>query len=270
VLSPETLAAQFVRGQATDPAAWGKPGQRRKVTLPTYPFQRQRYWIEPTSPSVLAARPAVAGESLRANLTLLGPDGTVLTEVRGLAVKRVLLANGTGSGGHFQVEWTAQPSQPQAWPMSVNGNAAAGPAVAGIAARLRLAPPERRVRLLVDHLQAEVQQVLGLPDAPDPRRGFMELGMDSLLAVALCNRLQEQLDRSCTVSATALFDHPNVAALAAHLARQLDPAESTMPEITPEPDAEGSAADREELSRLSETERLDLLRSELADLLERV
>jgi NADPH:quinone reductase-like Zn-dependent oxidoreductase/acyl carrier protein len=42
----ESLAALYVRGAEVDWEGFDKPYDRRKVSLPTYPFQRQRYWIE--------------------------------------------------------------------------------------------------------------------------------------------------------------------------------------------------------------------------------
>ena len=40
-----TLAALYVRGVPLDWAAFDRPYPRRKVSLPTYPFQRERYWV---------------------------------------------------------------------------------------------------------------------------------------------------------------------------------------------------------------------------------
>ncbi|MGH9242125.1 MAG: SDR family NAD(P)-dependent oxidoreductase, partial [Vicinamibacterales bacterium] len=42
----ETLAALWVRGVPVDWSGFDRPYGRRKVALPTYPFQRQRYWID--------------------------------------------------------------------------------------------------------------------------------------------------------------------------------------------------------------------------------
>ena len=41
-----TLAELYVRGVPVDWAAFDRPYPRRKVSLPTYPFQRERYWHE--------------------------------------------------------------------------------------------------------------------------------------------------------------------------------------------------------------------------------
>ncbi|HEY6097924.1 MAG TPA: acyltransferase domain-containing protein, partial [Anaeromyxobacter sp.] len=43
----ESLAALHVAGADVDWAAFDRPYPRRRVALPTYPFQRERYWVEP-------------------------------------------------------------------------------------------------------------------------------------------------------------------------------------------------------------------------------
>ncbi|MCX6041010.1 MAG: SDR family NAD(P)-dependent oxidoreductase, partial [Caldilinea sp.] len=44
-----SLGALYVQGAPIDWPSFDHDYQRRKVTLPTYPFQRQRYWVEPTA-----------------------------------------------------------------------------------------------------------------------------------------------------------------------------------------------------------------------------
>ena len=83
------------------------------------------------------------------------------------------------------------------------------------------APPAERENVLASFLQGEVQAVLRLPSAPAPTVGFFDLGMDSLMAVELRNRLNRALAGSCTVPNTVVFDYPDISALAGHLATEL-------------------------------------------------
>ncbi|MEX2631035.1 MAG: amino acid adenylation domain-containing protein, partial [Tistlia sp.] len=55
------LAAYWVAGGALDWSALHDPGARR-VRLPVYPFDRQRYWIEPAAHAPAEERPAEPGE----------------------------------------------------------------------------------------------------------------------------------------------------------------------------------------------------------------
>ncbi|WP_461025436.1 type I polyketide synthase [Streptomyces heilongjiangensis] len=94
------------------------------------------------------------------------------------------------------------------------GEGQAARQLAGLGAEER----QRHVRQIVLDAAAAV---LGHDsrDAIPLTRGFLELGFDSLTAVRLRNRLSRQL--GLRLSATAVFDHPSPAALAAHLLEQL-------------------------------------------------
>ena len=102
--------------------------------------------------------------------------------------------------------------------------------------RLTTASPSERKTLLISFLQQELQAVLRLRTAPDPTVGFFDLGMDSLMAVELRNRLNRTFDSEMTVSNTAVFDYPNVSELASHLLDQLPEVSDTpMEQKQPEP-----------------------------------
>ena len=75
--------------------------------------------------------------------------------------------------------------------------------------------------ILVRFLQRELQAVLRLPTAPAPTVGFFDLGMDSLMSVEVRNRLNRTLSGQYVISNTAVFDYPNITALAGHLAAEL-------------------------------------------------
>ncbi|MFD8383026.1 SDR family NAD(P)-dependent oxidoreductase [Streptomyces sp. NPDC059679] len=109
-------------------------------------------------------------------------------------------------GGPAAALWRALLPTPQA--------ARGGAALADRLARLPEAERTERVRSLI---RAEAARVLGLrsPDAIRPDQPLRELGMDSLMAVELRNRIGARLDSR--LAATVLFDHPTTARLADHL-----------------------------------------------------
>jgi acyl transferase domain-containing protein/NADPH:quinone reductase-like Zn-dependent oxidoreductase/NADP-dependent 3-hydroxy acid dehydrogenase YdfG len=82
------------------------------------------------------------------------------------------------------------------------------------------APAERR-QMLVSFLQRQLQAVMRLSTAPAPSVEFSDLGMDSLMAVELRNRLNRGLAGQYVAPNTVVFDYPSVASLAGHLATEL-------------------------------------------------
>ncbi len=87
----------------------------------------------------------------------------------------------------------------------------------GLAARLAAAPPAQRRALLETVVKDTVGQVLKIaPARLDSRKTLGAMGMNSLLAMELRNRLEAVLGRP--LSATLAWNYPTVEALAAHLA----------------------------------------------------
>ncbi|MDE2704122.1 MAG: SDR family NAD(P)-dependent oxidoreductase [Gemmatimonadota bacterium] len=110
---------------------------------------------------------------------------------------------------------------------------------ADLLSRLQEAPASRE-ELLVSFLQQEVQAVLRLSTAPEPTVGFFDLGMDSLMAVELRNRLNRAFAEEYVVPNTVVFDYPDIASLARHLVGELGevgsaPAAQAQPEPARQP-----------------------------------
>ena len=87
------------------------------------------------------------------------------------------------------------------------------------------ANPDRRGSLMLSLVQGELVKVLGLDaSAPlDPLHGFFEMGMDSLMAVELKNRLEAGF--ACSLPPTISFDCPNADTLATYLMGRVAPQE---------------------------------------------
>ncbi|MBW4633666.1 MAG: LLM class flavin-dependent oxidoreductase [Iphinoe sp. HA4291-MV1] len=78
-----------------------------------------------------------------------------------------------------------------------------------------------RLSLLITYIQSEVARVLKLGPSklPNPQQGFFDMGMDSLMAVELKNRLEVNLGASLPVTIT--FEFPTIKDLAGYIARQV-------------------------------------------------
>ncbi len=80
--------------------------------------------------------------------------------------------------------------------------------------------PDRRERLR-EHVTAHVRAVLGFSDsaAVNSRQGLLDMGMNSLMAVELRNRVQRRLGRN--LPATLVFDHPSIDAITDYIYRDV-------------------------------------------------
>ncbi|MDE0710104.1 MAG: SDR family NAD(P)-dependent oxidoreductase, partial [bacterium] len=113
--------------------------------------------------------------------------------------------------------------------------AGASAATEDIISRLGGTPAGDREDVLGSFLAEQVQAVLRLPKAPSPTVGFFDLGMDSLMAVELRNRLNRAFDGEYVASNTIVFDYPDIESMSRHLADELGQL-STVGEAPPSPE----------------------------------
>ncbi|HWO19044.1 MAG TPA: SDR family NAD(P)-dependent oxidoreductase, partial [Kofleriaceae bacterium] len=101
--------------------------------------------------------------------------------------------------------------------------------------RLGALPAQDRTQALLAWVRAEIAAVLGIADPSTlvPERPLQELGLDSLMALELRNRLAA--GTATRLHATLLFDHPTPAALIQFLERHLFEDVAARPEAAPAP-----------------------------------
>ncbi|MHC0067445.1 type I polyketide synthase [Nostoc sp. UIC 10890] len=87
--------------------------------------------------------------------------------------------------------------------------------------RLESLPCKERYHVLRTEIQSEVAKVLALNDSQLPgfEQGFFDLGMDSLMAVELRNRITQLL--KVTLPSTLSFDFPNIEQLTKYISSQI-------------------------------------------------
>jgi acyl carrier protein len=107
---------------------------------------------------------------------------------------------------------------------------------------LKQATPQRRRERLLGFVAEHVARVVDAPSAQaiDPRQPLNELGLDSLMAVELRNRLGTGLGLARSLPATLVFDHPTLEALAAYLEELVVPAAPVAVAVAKPVDAVGA------------------------------
>jgi hypothetical protein len=132
------------------------------------------------------------------------------------------------------------------------------------------AQPADRLERVIDHVVAQVAEVLGFPRGYvlDREQNLFDLGMDSLTAIELKNRLQAAVGRP--LSSKVVFEHPSAGALAGWLTSLLDvpPASGVITVVTKHPPSDDGIAPEDAAELLSRLP--DLSDTEVETLLARM
>src|SRR5262249_17953688 len=151
----------------------------RRVGLPTYAFQRERYWLETPPPRVGHEPEAVVG----------GPQPD-----RARAKEHEAIVGGPQPDPPRTSEHQAPEEAPAAFPASDRdgkGNPDHAGAPGSWARRLAGVPEQEQDRAVLEVVLTQVASLLGYAslEEVEARLTFKELGFDSAAAVELRNRL---------------------------------------------------------------------------------
>jgi NADPH:quinone reductase-like Zn-dependent oxidoreductase/acyl carrier protein/SAM-dependent methyltransferase len=151
---------------------------------------------------------------------MIGVDS--IEPAKGMAILDRLYAWNPVQVGVLPIRWPEVAEHFVEWPLvSHFRNESSGPA--GDPEFLRkldgLSVDEKR-SLIAQHIKMQMAGVLGLKDPNIPlQSGFFDLGMDSLTAVELRNKLQASF--GCTLPPTLAFDYPTVGGLIDFVSREV-------------------------------------------------
>ncbi|WP_293122317.1 SDR family NAD(P)-dependent oxidoreductase [Moorena sp. SIO4G3] len=141
----------------------------------------------------------------------------------GMVALENLLSRSQSQVGVFPVNWSQFSTQvPGVEKMPLlSGLVSAQPSLgrkSGLLEKLEAIALRERMELFTTHIRSMVAQTLGLKDGQklEMRQPLFDLGLDSLMAVELKNRLESSLQTS--LSSTLLFDYPTLEALVEYLA----------------------------------------------------
>ncbi|MCP5425309.1 MAG: type I polyketide synthase [Gammaproteobacteria bacterium] len=288
VLAPKLLGAWNLHRQTEDRrldhfvcfssiAGWlGAPGQGNYAAanafLDALMSQRRRQGLPGTSiawgPWTEVGMAARLGETDRQRLASRGV--APFTVEHGLAVLERVLENGLETVAAARIDWPRLSETLGPTPLLKDWvRQSAKPAIdPSLRQRLSAAEDHERSVLLLGHLRQQIAQVLALADPEQiaPRQRLFDLGIDSLMAVELKNRLEKSLQLS--LGPTLIFDYPTLEALVGHLnSRMNQPSAAAGPESSPSSSTDAILEEiSDELDDLSEEAVSALLDEKMADI----
>jgi acyl transferase domain-containing protein len=180
-----SLGALFVLGATPDWSAFDRPYRRSRLSLPTYPFQRERHWL-PGAPARLSGeqeQPSVSASAEGTDKVVIETFGPRLSEANSEHKPKVI--------GDAQDAF-GQPLE--------------------ICEQILAADLETREEMVSNYLTKQIAQIIKVSSTSvDAEEPISKMGFDSLMSVELENRIRLNLGVSVTMA--RLLDGPSVTEL---------------------------------------------------------
>jgi acyl carrier protein len=177
----------------------------------------------------------------------------------------VILAR--NAGAHAETLADVSPAADSTWVSSSATNSSITNAESSVFANaFQETPPAERRSLLIDLVSSQIAKILQLDSGAMPRKRdrLVDLGMDSLMAVELRNRLSTLLSVD-DLPVTLIFDYPTPDAIAGYLLDRLQGQPRAEPGVPATRLVEhGKQMSAAEVTDLSDEEVAELLRDRLA------
>jgi acyl transferase domain-containing protein len=196
----EILATLYVRGAKVDWLGFERDYSRQTVQLPTYPWQRKRYWVEANGKGRSSLVQSLDRPDFKQLFKQLEMTGELSPEELNLLPKlSELLAK------QYQQQSNASKAQP-------------------------LDPKSLTAEDIQAWLVEQIAQELGVkPDDINVRVPFDSYGLDSVLAIGIANAGKQFL--GLDMSPLLLVHYPTIESLSQHLAKELEASELEIFEI---------------------------------------
>lgn len=179
------LGKLYTQGADVNWAGFDAGYTRHKVSLPNYPFDRQRYWLEPST-----KKPSIERASI--------PTPTLSPR---------------SNGKPKYDEKVGRGDQPKPGPSQTSTNFNRE--------KLLAAEPAERQKVLNDFIRGQTARILGMePSQLNPDQPLDTMGLDSLMAMELKNSLESKL--GVNLSVASLLQGPTLSRLVSEALEHLD------------------------------------------------